>query len=187
MQADVYARSFFFGRQLLGLSPQALSRHSMTGAKQRGCTRLGRRRLALGERSAKSAGIHLEMMKALAAGAIGDPFMQFSAESADPNGQNCTRKSLFAIAMVSIVFGLFRHVPPLDTYAGRGPFGCVASVRRLFSARSLVRNIAAELPIATCHSDSGNSNLLHEKSYSQSSRSCSRNPRLWKNFALSSR
>jgi hypothetical protein len=54
-------------------------------------------------------------LNALAASAIGDAFMQLSAKSADPNGQNCKRKSLFAIAKVSAVFGLFRHVFALES------------------------------------------------------------------------
>ena len=52
-------------------------------------------------------------MNTFAAGAIGDAFMQLSAKSTDPNGWNCERKSLFAIAKVFAFCGLFRHVSPL--------------------------------------------------------------------------
>jgi hypothetical protein len=64
---------------------------------------------ALWEPTRRSTAIDPERLGALAAGAIGDAFMQLPAKSADPNGKNSERKSLFAIAKVSAVFGLFRH------------------------------------------------------------------------------
>jgi hypothetical protein len=63
----------------------------------------------------RSEGINLGGLNAFAAGAIGDAFMQLSAKSADPDGQNGKRKSLFAIAKVSAVLGLFRHVVELES------------------------------------------------------------------------
>jgi hypothetical protein len=69
-------------------------------------------------------------LNAFAASAIGDAFMQLSAKSTDPNGKNCKRKSLFAIAKVFAVCGLFHHVSPLKGLENLTPvvawLGCLA-------------------------------------------------------------
>jgi hypothetical protein len=107
-------------------------------------------------------------LNAFAASAIGDAFMQLSAKSTDPNGKNCKRKSLFAIAKVFAVCGLFHHVSPLKGLENLTPvvawldallkswgrnLVCVSRVAPTSSVRVAMHDDMTELPIALCHSD----------------------------------
>jgi hypothetical protein len=73
---------------------------------------------------------------------------------------------MFAVAKVSVLFGLFRHVSPLKGPENLTPVEdgldasfenrelrpvCVAKVRRTFPEGPAMRNTIEELPIAPCH------------------------------------